>query len=1000
MRIVGINIINHSIKYQPFSRHSVLLPKDSFELTTAKDTVSFGKKKSTPQNDKKTLYKQFRKAGCGDKDTSSVINNDKKYNALLSLIAESGNYTRKPSPKEMIAIVANGFDSEQTQKFIDLTDNKFNASRKLTQKEAASFVKNNLDSSHIQRFIDLRDTDEEGNSLLSRPLTYSEACFVCQNDFDNEQAETFIHINKLYFLFNRQEFLNDKKTVSRFLMMTQTGKNQNPFLSEPLTPEEAVKTIINQFNDKQAQQVIDLTRNRNGIYTRPLSYDEAETVIKNNFNDSQVQSFIDTKNYLQNKRTNQLPESKIKLSDSSIVLIVKENFDRTKTDVFDELAECFDEPFALGIVTDKKQYDRIISLTHKDKHVLSVPLSLQEAGSVVKDNLSNLQAEIYKKLVDCKLNNFDVLTFVHDNKNIAKFIDLTNPQAKELSRPLKADEAFLAVSKKYNNTQTQELINLREKNPDLKLDYIDLLIKFIDYKDKTNISELNLSDKRNLLKLIVQINARLFKENVSEETYPLVPKNQKAYCDILSQLTVSMGIDTKPLSDEDKKIFNEGIQGISQFIETDIQNSDIQVDFPLEDFIKQTEKYINKILKGLPELHKTLNKNTLNTLKNTILNPKFISLSEKDKQCLIISVMLYNVSSLNAQESAFDAFYIIQKLNLTEDDQLKIYELIKNQNWYEELNNAVEPETAAQNIAFETRHSNTFGLSKILCEALKGKDYKEKINESAKIIEKYLQKLQETQIFLPQTKIPKASEMKNCEIYSADGVTNTVFYINQAEDDLSQYGFEEGTTKENWQGLVHGLDTEQQLQTLTTFSLIDSEALLSTSYMNPEEYKVFRQQGLILDVNPNDIHAGYYKDFGSGVRKDIEKLKQQYLFFKKGKNSYYLADRTIFRTYISQLIKNKLNCSTEDYLNHIRKIEGCKSITDVEKTDKEFAMALLEVFKEMDLGKRQYNRKYNEILISRPKIQGVFSYNQKYKDIPLFLRKYAHDNDLPIIMFG
>jgi len=1000
MRIVGINIINHSIKYQPIHRRNILLSKDSFELTTPKDTVSFGKKKSTPQNDKKTLYKQFRKAECGDKDTSSVINNDKKYNALLSLIAESENYTRKPSPKEMLAIVSNGFDSEQTQRFIDLTDNKFNVSRKLSQKEASAFVKNNLDSSHIQRFIDLRDTDEDGNSLLSRPLTYSEACFVCQNDFDNDQAETFIQINKLYFLFDRNKFLNNKQTVSRFLMMTQGNKNHASVLSESLSPEEAVKTIINKFDDKQTQQVIDLTRNRNGIHTRPLSYDEAEIVIKNHFDDNQIQSFIDTKNYLQNKRNNQLPESKIKLSDNSIVLTVKENFDRTKTDILDELAECFDEPFALGIITDKKQYDRIISLTHKDKHLLSVPLTVQEAGFVVKGNLSYLQAEIYKKLVDCKINNSEALIFANNGRNVKRFTDLTNPQTKELTRPLKPDEAFSAITNKYDNTQMQELINLREKNPDLKLSYIDLLIKFIDYKDKTNISELNLNDKRNLLKLIVQINARLFNENVSKETYPLVPKNQKAYCDILSQLTESMGIDTKPLSDEDKKIFNEGIQLISQFFQTDNKNSNIQFDFPLEDFIKGTEESINKILKGLPELRTTLSKDTLNTLKNSILNPKFTSLSEKDRQCLIISVLLHNISGLNAQESAFDAFYIIQKLNLPEEDQLKIYELIKTQNWYEELNNAIEPETIAQNIAFETRHSNTFELSKILCEALQGKDCREKVNESAKKIETYLQKLQETQIFLPQTKIPKASKMKNCEIYSADGITNTVFYINQAEEDLSLYGFEEGTTQENWQGLVHGLDTEQQLQTLTTFSLIDSEALLSTSYMNPKEYKVFRQQGLILDVNPNDIHAGYYRDFGSGVMKDIEKLKRKYLFFKKEKNPYYEADRSIFRTYISQLIKNKLNCSTEDYLSYIRKITGCKSITDVEKTDKEFATALLEVFKEMDFGKRQHNRKYNEILISRPKIQGVFSYNQKYKDIPLFLRKYAQDNDLPIIMFG
>ena len=88
------------------------------------------------------------------------------------------------------------------------------------------------------------------------------------------------------------------------------------------------------------------------------------------------------------------------------------------------------------------------------------------------------------------------------------------------------------------------------------------------------------------------------------------------------------------------------------------------------------------------------------------------------------------------------------------------------------------------------------------------------------------------------------------------------------------------------------------------------------------------------------------------------------------------------------------------HLEIIKKLEGCKSITDIEKSNKKFADVMLEIFKTIHFGERKYNRQYNEILISRPKIQGVFSYGQSYENIPLFLRKYAQDNDLPIIMFG
>ena len=72
------------------------------------------------------------------------------------------------------------------------------------------------------------------------------------------------------------------------------------------------------------------------------------------------------------------------------------------------------------------------------------------------------------------------------------------------------------------------------------------------------------------------------------------------------------------------------------------------------------------------------------------------------------------------------------------------------------------------------------------------------------------------------------------------------------------------------------------------------------------------------------------------------------------------------------------------------------------------------MFDSMEIHKRSHGRDYNEILISRPQIQGVF-WQGKVKDsdaekhlgkkytidrVPEFLRKYAEENNLPIIYFG
>ena len=983
MRITQINIINTNIKRNSFNKQ-ITMPflKETFELQN-KDIVSFGKKKNQEKTDKNRIYKQLRKAGCGEKDTNSIINNDKKYKQLISLMENAKNFEREITLKEMVAIVSNDFDDERTKRFVYISGDNVPATRKLSQKEAVAVIKNNVSNTQIQRFIDLKTVDEDGNSLLSRPLTNSEACLMCNKNFDDVQVQTYIRLNELSFYFRKLEFLEDKSNVKRFIELTKVDEQGRGLLSRIPTDEEAVMLTMDGFNNIQSQKIIDLIDNKPNL-SRALTYNEAEAIVKGELEEKDVQTFIDTKSYLENRNSkrhfDRVP------SDRGIALTVKQKFDKQKVNIFYELTNKFFETEATVMVTDEEKYSRILSLTRPKE---GRPLSLYEAGSAIRNELTDIAVGIYKDLIDSKIQSYDALAFVKDKNKTKTYIQYTREEPASFTRVLTPDEAHLSISKELNENQIQELINLKDSNPELKYDYIVTLLDFVEYKNNTNISELSSKRKRNLLKLLVKHNASLFNENVPTSLYPLVPKNKEEYCTLLPTLTKAIGINTKPLSNEEKTQFFDGIKGLTEKINT---NSDLTL-------------YLDLIYQAIPELRSSNMIESLQVLTEIGKNPKFKALEQEDKNIITVATLLKNLSN-NTQEASFDAFYIMQRFNLSEDKQLKIYELIKTSGWHEQLANTDDEniEKIAQDIAFETRHSNTFELSKILCEA-ELKAYNkiqslDKMKGFAKKIDSYLKKLQETQIFLPQTQIPKASEMKNCQTLTFDGVTNTVLYINKADKPLPEYGFEEGTTLENWQGLVHGLDTEQQLQIFTTFSLIDSEALLSSSYMNPREYKVFRKQGLILDVNPNDIHAGYFKDFGSGFKKDIEGLKRHYLFNDKQESSKYERNKSQYRTYIPNLIKHYLNYSDEDYLKTIKNLQGCKSITDVERKNKEFAQTLLGLFETIHFGERKYNRQYNEILISRPKIQGVFSYGQKCEDIPLFLRKYAQDNDLPIIIFG
>lgn len=977
MRIIGINLINPNIKTKSFSNMATKpLLKDTFEL----QNISFGRKKDKEKTDKNKLYKQLRKSGCGEKDTNSVLNNENRYKHLLSLIENQQEFERELALKEMLAIALNEFDEEQTQKFILITGKNIPASRHLSLKEGVSILKNDVDNSKLQRFIDLRDTNKDGIPLLSRQLTPSEACYVCNEDFDNMQAEAFIRLQNIQYNFKLTEFLKDKQNVERFNELTTTNEDGKSLLSRPLNDIEAIQVTMAKFDNEQVQRIIDLTENKLN-HSRKLDFDEAQITIKNGLDDEQVQKFIDTKKHVydlveetQNQKRYYKP-----LNDNNIALTVKNNFDEQRTSIFLELANRFFEFEASSMISDEEKYKRLLELTDEKQFALS----LSEAGLSVRNNLSDEQVRIYKELIDSKTNSFDAMNFVKDNKNAEQYTNLTTEDKTEHSRILQPNEALLAITKDFSTQEIQELINIKNQNPDLELDYVAILIKFIDFKDKTNLEELNSQEKRNLLKLLVKHSATLFNENVSPKTYPLIPKSQEEYCSLLPKITNSLGINTEPISAEKKQDFYVSIKSL----------------------LTSNKPNLDGLFNAIPELKNKDLTNSLNILREVITNSKFKVLNSDDQNCLATAILLKNLSD-NSEDSAFDAFYILQRFNLPEDKQLKIYELIKTSDWAEKLSilNKEKANKLAQDIAFETRHSNTFELSKMLVEAsLKVQNQSEKITEMklfADKIDSYLRKLQETQILLPQTQIPKASEMKNCEKITLDDITNTVFYINKAKDSLEQYGFERGTSINNWKSLVHGFDTEQQLQIFTTFSLIDSEALLSTSYITPKEYKGFRKQGLILDVNPNDIHAGYFKDFGSGFKKDIDELKKNYLFAEKNQNSIWRQDRTQYRTYFPNLMKKYFNYSDEEYLQTIKGLQNCKSITDIEKKNKNFANGLLEIFETTKFGERRYDRKYNEILISRPKVQGIFAYGQKYEEIPLFLRKYAQDNDFPIIMFG
>lgn len=687
---------------------------------------------------------------------------------------------------------------------------------------------------------------------------------------------------------------------------------------------------------------------------------------------------------------------------------------------------------------------------------------------------------------------------------------------------------------RFGKYVTEKILEMKEKGvkdhelPGIFTMYVDLQT----IKNKSNINELSIEEKRSLLKNVIKYNALLFEEKYSKLLEsPIVPKNKEEYCNLLPKLVKSIGIDVRPVTQDTIVDFQRAIENMaeptSEFMNTKFVKNEpkLELEYSRKDFItdvqEQTKglsnsekmkvfdyfgfdlkhdkdgnlqmhgypvninngtklkeisdettkeivekvrplvnkfshdnkvkiegkleltRQINDILELFPEFRTTIGKkqhdthdftvdvHTLKVLQGVMSDERYKTLSDNDKKILNIATLLHDltkaenvVDKTHSQYSAYDAYHLLDKMNMSEKDKLKVYQIIKNHEWLAKYNKkvkispkeyrektAVEKEKIAKDIAFELKDGNNFELAHILTKAdLKG------VNETGEFFNKYsnaldiatekikplIDNIQKTAIHLPQTKIPKASELvvdgenvKEIVTIGKDGkeIKNKIVYL-QPDMDLGALGFEKGLNSNDLNVIVHGLDYDTQSATFQALGNVDSDSLLSCSYVNYKKgnYHVFRQQGFILDVNSSDIQAGTYKDFGSGYGKDLETLKSEYMFDGKRKS---------IRNFMSDIVKKKMKLSDEEYKELYNKVSD-KSITELDKINPKYAQAMREIIEEMDIHKRSYGRNYNEWLVSKPKIQGVFLESDKYSytNPPEFLAKYAEDNDLPIIYFG
>lgn len=441
---------------------------------------------------------------------------------------------------------------------------------------------------------------------------------------------------------------------------------------------------------------------------------------------------------------------------------------------------------------------------------------------------------------------------------------------------------------------------------------------------------------------------------------------------------------------------------------------------------EKTNQLFNTLFTAIPELTTLVQKpqnewhhfdtfvHTLRVMQEVAKNDRFQKLNNNDKQLLFVAALLHDITKAegvvdkgHALTGAYDAYQIADKFGFSHTDKSKLFAIIRNHEWLKYYNKEgvsdLQKIERAKTVAFTLREGNAFELVSILSEAdLKGmqkneaafKTFEKAQQEGNSEVARYVRDLQRTAIPLPQSRLPKASELVADGNVVRDanigGIQNKVIYLtkNMGKGSLP---FDKTLDPNDLNFLVHALDSEKNSLIFQRIDEVDNDTLISSSYVNLAKgnWKTFRQQGYILDVDSDNIHAAYFKDYGSGSSKNIDNLKIDYLF-----EGYYKPQRD----YISQKIKETLHIDADSYKALYQDIKN-KSLSEIRKEYPFVSAAIKQIYMEMQGGQYTYGRNYNEVLVSRPRIQGVFAYDRSITQVPRYLRKYAADADVPIIIF-
>ena len=760
-----------------------------------------------------------------------------------------------------------------------------------------------------------------------------------------------------------------------------------------------------------------------------------------------------------------------------------------------------------------------------------------DCREVILNILNDNEVEPWKKRMlyeRINVNTEDEFYNICKNKDIpldckSKIINAFNDYNAKNALALCNDKEFDFLPKKFipsilSNIRDYDIEDFK-KLKELSKEELDALpeagfyicYNFFEFINKQNLYDLSKTEKRNLLKKILQNKAKITSTDMEPlDKFPLVPTNNETYVNTMKKLAQSLNISLESLSAEKVQEFNNNLNSLNSYLKTaDLSDlSEINLTTTHKEFINQVNdilkvlpkeeqakiqdlfgfkiiddnltgypndsdsidlssltdtkslETVNKLkdcvkeytdnnfitVKDKPELNavlKELSKSLpelfnqidgsdtpvemLKSLQKIVQNHEFDNLSDSDKKVLTVATLLHNTDKISGSttESAFDAYFIAKKFNMSDKEAQKVYTIIENSDAVEKFMNTNRDKTLRvynngcfqvigqdrrdkfDLIAFNLKEGNNFKLSQMLYSAKHEEGFTRYFD---KILENRINEIKATDFILPQTS--KETYMEKAEEQTVKrGDNEYKVKVVKSEDIKDFYAFihtpDAGYTSKGTRAA--------NFANFDAFKILNDDKVICTSYISngkaglATEYK----NGFIFDVSNDKQYVGYGRDMWSLSRNIPDMLVEYYnnksvINSRFNENATYVKElKNLDRTFISRELKSilydnknlsesEINSQYAKRLDKIKEALGDERTTfeNLEKIDSEFADAYRTFLDrnhtnndENALLRSNYR---NEVLVTNPEISAIYTSN--FDKIPEEYLQKAQEENLPIVI--